>query len=82
MSKRADEMRRHRLTFEFAMRHGIDLAEAKRRMANIRRAQAEDFIENLHRCGTATRPRPEPDQAIRSSKQDLFLNDAPWMMRD
>lgn len=75
-------MRRHRLTFEFALRHGITLDEAKRRMANIRRAQAEDFLENLRNCGTAAPARPAPEQPARSSNRDPFLNDEPWMMRD
>jgi hypothetical protein len=79
MSKRADEMRTARETFLFAQRNGCSMLEAKRRLANIRRAEAEDYLARVRDCGTAAHPA----KPARSSNSDLLMNkEQPWMMRD
>lgn len=50
MADRADQLRRHRSEFEFAMREGISMAEARSRLAQQRWEAAE--ARRLSRCGT------------------------------
>lgn len=84
MTPRAAAMRRHRMIFQYALEHGLDLPTAERRMlADDRRLAAE--AEALRaQCGTdyrrSERSKREPSTILGRSLSGA--PDQPWMMRD
>lgn len=77
---RADQLREHRETFEYARAHGLTLLEAKDAMARDRWKAAQGRLAAVRRCGRAL-----PATAAASPTEPTATPpapDAPWMMRD
>lgn len=78
---RADQLREHRETFEYARTNGLTLIEAKDAMARDRWKAAQDRLAAVRRCGRPLDPEP-PLTSPTEPKSPPPGPDAPWMMRD
>lgn len=76
---RAEQLRRHREIFEYALAHGLTLAAAELAMLREQRAARLARQEATRRCGRAIAPTPT-DSAERPMR--AIPDDARWMMRD
>lgn len=76
---RAEQLRRHREIFEYALAHGLTLVAAEIAMLREARAARLARQEATRRCGRATAPAPV---AVADRPLTPIPVDAPWMMRD
>ncbi|MBD3746701.1 MAG: hypothetical protein IE932_10880 [Sphingopyxis terrae] len=78
--KRADELRRHRETFEYAREHNLTLRDAEKAIAAERSRLARERLAAVQQCGRSAAGSPAAigaDRPLRDAPRH-----APWMMRD
>ncbi len=74
---RAEQLRRHREIFEYALAHGLTLKAAE--FAMLREARAAR-LARMNRCGRAIAPAPATPLADRPLRP--IPPNAPWMMTE
>ncbi|ALJ14244.1 hypothetical protein [Sphingopyxis macrogoltabida] len=77
---RAEQLRRHREIFTYALAHGLTLLEAEAAMARDSARAARERLALVKRCGRSAVAAPAPIGA--EAPHGPAPENAPWMMRD